>query len=379
MNRIDRYIVLLFLRVFCICYVCMTGLMIVVDLFTNLDDLIDAGRRVGGLSQVLIGYYGPFAISCFTRLCPFFALLALLFVVSWLKRTSELIALLAAGISKRRVLKFPIAAAVGLVVLSTLLRETVIPAYQDVLGKRPQDLSGENHRVLRPTLDPQTGVLIGGQHIELLNSHIIRPMFRLTGRAAAVGQQISAERAVYEPADAVHPAGYRLTGIRYPLDLTSRPSVRLEDQPWLFSPADTPWLKSDQVFVASSVEFFLLQGGSNWSQYDSTLNIVRRLHAQPTFYGPDVRVKVHSRLLQPLLDVSMILFGLPVVLRRIDRNLFSVAAATTSKVLLFTAVVIGIQALASNSVLVSPFLAAWLPILLVGPYAWADSRVSTLS
>ncbi len=83
MTRIDRYILMLFLRVFVTCFVCLSGLLIVVHLFTNLDDLMDAGKTNGkSISSILIGYYVPYALSMYTRLCPFFALMAMLFVVA---------------------------------------------------------------------------------------------------------------------------------------------------------------------------------------------------------------------------------------------------------------------------------------------------------
>lgn len=353
--------------------------MIVVHLFTNLDDLIDAGKTVGSLPSVLIGYYGPFTLSLFTRLCPLFALMAMLFAVTWLKRTNELTALMAAGIPKGRVLRFPLIAMVGLVSLSTGIREFVIPHYQDVLSKTPQDLSGENYRALRPALDPLTGILIAGHHIELLNQQIIRPIFRLSGPAAILGPQISAETAKYEPANDTHPAGYLISGVTTTINVDKAASFMVNGVPVVHTPSSSSWLEPDQLFLTSSVQFFLLQGGSSWGQYDSVWSIVRRLHAQPSFYGPDVHVKIHSRLTQSIADVSLIFFGLPVVLRRTDRHLFWLAAGTTSSIVFFTVFSLGIQTFAANSQTVPPFIGAWLPLLVLAPIAWARAKVAMLS
>lgn len=379
MNRIDRYIFVLFIRVFAICLVCLTGLIIVVDLFTNLDDFIDAGRKQGSLPKLLIAYYTPLALSLFTRLCPFFCLLALLFAVSWLKRTSELTALLAAGVPKRRVLRWPLLGAVALLVVSTALRETVIPHFQDALGKRPQDLTGDNYRPLRPTLDPSTGVLINGRHVEVLNRRIDRPLFRLGGPSADIAGQVTANEAIFEEANAEHPAGFRLIGVTSDVaTIVDRPEAA-EARKILFLPEENGWLAPGELFIASQVDFELLQGNTNWAQYDSTVQIIKRLRSQPTYYGANVRLRAHCRLTQPLLDASLILFGLPVVLRRIEKNLFAIAASVTGKVLAFTLVVLAIQAVAGNTSYLPIFTGAWLPLLVIFPYAWADSQSALLS
>ena len=379
MTRIDRYILFLFLRVFGICFCSLTGLLIVVHLFTNLDDLIDVGKASGNLLGILVTYYGPYSLSLFTRLCPLFSLMAMLFCITWLKRTHELTALMAAGIPKGRALRMPIIATVALIASSTVVREFVIPAHQDILGKTPQDLSGQNFRSLRPALDPTSGILIGGHHIELLKEQIIRPIFRLAGPAAKVGRQISAALATYERADVDHPAGYKLVSVSSPATLPTEPSIFVEGKPLILTAVDNPWLQPGECFVVSSVQFFLLQGGSGWGQYDSTMNIIKRVHAQPSFYGTDVHVNIHTRFLQPFLDLTMVFFGVPIVLRRVDRHLFFIASAVMWSIMIFTAVVMGAQVVASNNPIIAPFLGAWLPLLLVGPFAWAKVRLAMQS
>ncbi len=208
---------------------------------------------------------------------------------------------------------------------STIIREFVIPQHQDILGKQPQDLSGENFRPLRSALDPATDILIGGHHVELLNEQIIHPIFILSGVNSPIGSQIKAHRALYQEANEQHPAGYLAKQVSLPENIGQYDSIETNGSPIVLTTRQAPWLAADECFVVSTVPFFLLQGGSSWSQYESTWNIVRRLHAQPTFFGPEIRVAVHSRFVQPFMDLTLVLFGIPIVLRRIDRHLFVIA------------------------------------------------------
>ncbi|MFZ4470961.1 MAG: LptF/LptG family permease, partial [Pirellula sp.] len=105
MTRIDRYLLFLYTRVFLICFMTMAGLLVVAHVFTNLDELIQYGRMRGNFLLALSEYYGPLTLSIFDRTCGLLTLLSEKFVVAWLYRTNEMTALLAAGISKARIIR----------------------------------------------------------------------------------------------------------------------------------------------------------------------------------------------------------------------------------------------------------------------------------
>ena len=105
MTLIDRYLIVLFARVFLVCFLTLSGLLVIAQIFTNLDELIEYGRKRGSLPLALAEYFGPVLLTIFDRTCGLTALLALLFVVAWLYRTNEWTAMLAAGISKARVVR----------------------------------------------------------------------------------------------------------------------------------------------------------------------------------------------------------------------------------------------------------------------------------
>jgi lipopolysaccharide export system permease protein len=82
---------------------------------------------------------------------------------------------------------------------------------------------------------------------------------------------------------------------------------------------------------------------------------------------------LHARLVQPLLDLSLVLLGIPLVLRGQTRNIFVAAGIGIVLVGVLLGVVLVCHALGKNYLL-SAALAAWLPLLLFGPLAYAAAR-----
>ncbi len=71
----------------------------IVQLFNNLPEFMESGQKEGGLLLVLLGYFGPYVLTLFDQLSGLLALMAVLFAITWITRTNELTALLAAGIT----------------------------------------------------------------------------------------------------------------------------------------------------------------------------------------------------------------------------------------------------------------------------------------
>ena len=141
----------------------------------------------------------------------------------------------------------------------------------------------------------------------------------------------------------------------------------------LFAPGDTPWLKADECFVASIVTFEQLSIGGAWRQFLSTYELVTGLRGQTIEPGADVRLTLHSRFVRPLLDMSLVLLGIPLVLSRGSRNIFMAALVGLGLVAAMSVVALGCDAL-GKSYLLSATLAAWLPLLIFGPLAYTFAR-----
>ena len=374
MTRIDRYILVLYCRVFAVCFITLSGLLIVAQVFTNLDEFIQYGQAKGGLIHALADYYGPTLLAIFDRTCGLLVLLSTMFVIAWLYRTNEMTALLAAGISKARIIRPVLLVSTAAILFATVSRECLIPKWEKSLNRSPQDLQGgERLQSIRPTVDIDYGVLIAGRTLETNSQCIINPVFKFQGPVTELIDQIHAARAVYLPADSTHPAGYRVEGLAAKSMLAGKHSVKKDGVDYLLLPTDNPWLAADHCFISSSVEYDMLRGGSS-KQFASTAELIWRLRNQRNYYGTDLQVMVHSRFLQPWMDMTLLLLGLPLILTTRNRNVVQLVVVCLATFGLFFAVSAGFGSLASHGTLISPSLAAWGPLIVFGPIAYARAR-----
>jgi lipopolysaccharide export LptBFGC system permease protein LptF len=94
---------------------------------------------------------------------------------------------------------------------------------------------------------------------------------------------------------------------------------------------------------------------------------------QSHYYGADLKVSIHSRFIQPLLDLTQLLIGLPLILSNRNRNLVSMIMSCVVSYGLFFGISIGLRTLGSNATLLTPAAAAWAPLLIFAPIAWTRS------
>lgn len=378
MTRIDRYILFLYFRVFLICFLTLSGLLIVVQVFTNLDEFIQYGRQRGNFALALAEYFSPYLLTIYDRMCGLLTLLATMFVVAWLYRTNEMTAILAAGISKGRVIRSIMIASAVLILLAAVSRELLIPSYASTLSKNPQDLQGERTQPIRPTEDLEKGVLIAGRNLQPATNSILQPVFKFSGPAIGVTRQITGTTAKYLPADNDHPQGFLVSQARPTEPFGERTSIRHNGDFFLMLPIDNAWLKADECFIPTTLEYDILRGGTS-KQFASTSDLIWRLRHQSKLYGADLKVSVHARFLQPLIDYTQLLIGLPMILSNRNRNLVGMIISSILSFGIFFAVSIGIHSLGTSETLLSPSMAAWAPLLIFGPLAYAKSRAAMQS
>ncbi|MGN6544602.1 MAG: LptF/LptG family permease [Aureliella sp.] len=378
MTRIDRYLLMIYFRVLSICFLSISGLLIIVHVFNNLNEFIEYGQQQNSMAMVLLEYYGPYTLTIFERLSGLLALMALLFAITWIYRTNELTALLAAGVTKRRVMRPLMIASACVIGAAALSREFWIPLYQDRLDRKPQDLQGDTPRPVRPTPDRALSIHFNGRHLLPTKNELVDPMIRLhPGPLSSLGRQILAVSAKALREDDQHPQGYLLQGVSVPHDIDQVPSIRKADgQPLLLTRSDTPWLATGECFLVSHVEFDALRGGSAWKQFASTGELISHLRNGEAPSVDDLRVQIHSRFVRPAIDWTVLLLGIPIVLTRPDRHMFWVAGVCILMVGGFTAIVMALNAAGSSGYLLSPVVATWLPLLVFLPWSYQKTCAS---
>lgn len=370
---IDRYLVRLFLKTLFVLFLSMTGLFVMVDTTSNFDEFVTYGKAQGSFFRVLFDYYGPRVLTFFDRTNGILAMVAAMFVVSWLYRTNELTAILAGGIPKSRIVRPLLIVSLVVSLLGVVNREWAIPQFRDKLIYNAQNWKGENARPLTPTYDNQTDVFLDGKAVVAAHRRIDEPKFALPNSLSAFGPRLVAARAFHRRGTDDHPDGYLLEDVHSPSKFAHEPSAQLNERTIIFTPADNDWLAPNQLFVASDVEFEQLAAGHSWQDLASTADLIRGMRRANQDFSASTRVRIHARLVQPLVDMTLVLIGLPLVLRRSQRNVFMAVGISLFVIASFFMISIAAHGLGAIY-LISPALAAWLPLLLFVPLAAGLSR-----
>ncbi len=374
MRLIDRYLLRQFLQTFLICFISLAGLYIVIDAFNRLDDFGGEGVSFAEAAKTAGQYYALQSLSFFNRTSGILAMIAAMFTVTWIQRHNEMTALMAAGIPRLQILRPVLIAGVVVAITAAGIREFVIPGLRHELSLDSKDLSGENAVVLKPRQDYATDIRLGGSEAMLKSGTIVQPSFWLPPYASRFGMQLVAKTAQYKPTEGNRPSGYLLRGVSQPEGINRLVSLTdREGKPVIVTPTDADWLAEDEAFVVSGLSFELLAAGPQWRDLASTSELVRELASPSTDLGPDVRVAIHTRILQPFLDITLLMLGLPLVVSRGAKSPFIAMGLSVLVVTAFFLLALGGQALGATGWL-RPSLAAWLPLIVFVPIAAAQSE-----
>ena len=364
---IDRYVARAQAHAFGIVFVSLAGLYLVFDAFTNLEEFIAHAADGGGLGRVLAAYYGCRLVWFFDVTGPVVSLASTMFALSWLERHNELTALLAAGVTRWRIARPTILFAALVSLLAAASRELVLPEIRQSFARNAQDLRGDRPQPFEARYDHRTDILYRGRAAQTGSCRIEAPSLLMPPQLGEYGTQIAADEAVWLPATADRPAGYLLSGVHEPPDIDGLAPLT-GGREVVSTRATADWLEPRQCFVASDLSFEQLIGSTNWSQFSSTPQLLAAIR-NPSLGGTgELPLRVHARLITPLLDVTLVLLGIPLVLGPGRRGIFAAVGLCVGLTVAFQITVLGAHALASSDVL-SPSLGAWAPLLVMGPLA----------
>jgi lipopolysaccharide export system permease protein len=368
---IDRYITRLFLKILLVAGMGMVGLYVIIDVVGKLDDLTAQGASQGSVRSILLEFYGARILMLFDNISAPLALIAGVSTLAWMRHRNELTAIQATGTGPLRVMKPLVFAAIGVSLLALCNRELLIPRFHDRLTRSAHNWDGTKKEPFRPQHDESTNILIGGRWTFRADRQIVEPIFRLHQPIGQFNRPIVARLASWLPADGDHPAGYLLDDVTKPRNINECDSVFRDRDPVILTPSDTPWLTANQCFVVSEVDFDRLTSAGTSYQYQSSRQLIRNLASGRLDYRSVMRVILHSRIVRPLLDMTLFLMGISLVLSQRNRDVFVAAGLCGGVVALFYGVTLVCQAMGNNGYLLSPVMAAWIPLLVFAPCAFS--------
>jgi lipopolysaccharide export system permease protein len=361
LTTIDRQLIVNYLKAYLFCMVSLLGMYVVIDLFMNLDDFSHPNDTfVEALEH--IGLYYTFKLTLiFDKLCEAIALLAAMFTIAWLQRHNELLPLLSAGVSTRRVVMPVLLAAILTLGLSILNQELVLPRIDSFLVEHRSDPEGEKESAVK-----------GGYDVNDVH---------LSARRAYKKELLIKEVTVVIP----HKHGEGLTHLQAKEGRYLPPAADVElSGGWMLhqtTPAELDNMKRfdelglvlvepGQYFLRTSyVDFDVMTRSKHWFVYESTWRLLELMGHIDSTQLASIAVIFHQRLTRPLLGVVLVILGLSMILRDQNRNIFISAGLCVVLGGIFYASCIACKYLGEYEHL-SPALAAWLPVLSFGPLSF---------
>ena len=374
MTIVDRYLFFLFAKTFLVCFLSFAGLFTVGHLFSNLDEMQAISESIGWVGM-LQEFYFPRVAEMFDKTAGILTLVAAIFAVSLLQRRREMTAIEAAGITKARILRPVFLSAVVIVGLSVANRELLIPKYRDRLVRTPQTWGDQAQVDMSTQVDEKSNVVLRGDQLFVGERRISEVEVQLPPPINQILSRVVASWAILEPASKFHPAGLWLHHVSEPKDLMSIASQSGEDGSTVFfSPRDHDWLIKSQCFVACDFDLEQIAYGDRLKDYQTTPEMIAELKKPRRWFGQRQQVSIHSRLLRPVLDMTLFLLGLPMVVGGTRRNVFASAGLCFCIVALVSLTTMACATLGATNLIRPAALAAWLPVAIFLPLAVVSMR-----
>ncbi len=367
MRTIDRYLLSQFARVLLMTLVSLLGIYVVADFVTNYAEFMEVREASENFGSQLLNYYLARAPWFFNVAGRMIVLLSVVFVISTLQRQNEMTAMMAAGISQWRIVSPLVAAAAAMAVLGVANREIAIPAYKTAFLTDVKDLTQAREQPVLARYDNDTDILFDGESLVSSQQRLIQPRLRLPVNWSGVGRSLRAAEAMFRLATPDVPSGYLLQDL-VGVDSSNVKSYELDGQPVVWTAMDHDWLEGNQCFVVSRLKPEYLSEDARSDHHSSTRHLLAGLRDGSLAYAPSVRVTVHARLVQPLLDMTLVFLGLPAALLTQRRHVFTAAAKSVLMITMFSIVVLVSHGLGIQGV-ISPSLSAWAPVMVLVPVA----------
>jgi lipopolysaccharide export system permease protein len=332
---LDRYVIRTFLFSVFVAFTFVLGLYVMVQFFGHLEDLDAAERafatRGVGLFQGLCRYWAlgmPFMI---TKLGPFATLLAAMWTVQKMARDQEITAAQVAGVSLHRLMAAVLLAGVVLSMGLWTVRQVVLPRIAAPHHEYERLMRGKT----QATIDLSMNV-----HDSAGNRVLIRS---------------------YDPIERVaRGVQFRSNDLERSVDV---PAMRWDEAAgrWEVLAAGAP---PSPLPVATDLSPRDIEVSARGLRFLSSAELEELARRMPGRL--DLELMRYTRFTYPFTTPVLLLLGLPLVLRRDRQSIYAAWGLCLLLSIFYFGAENVLYGLAERDGLVSPLLAAWIPIVVFG-------------
>lgn len=369
MKILDRYVAKTFLVGYFIAFCVLVGLRIIIDLFVNLDEFTEhADLDTLAVIKNIFTFYILNTTLYFRDFAGMITVVAASFSFGKMVRHNELVAVMASGVSLKRII-FPIVfLALLLTGMLVIDQELIIPPLADQLVRSQSDVPGrETYRVR--FISDGNGSLINSLKFDVETSTLYNPTIELRSQIKPgiweVTGRIDADKAVYnKQAD------------RWDLYTRSSETGEWLSHGLLFEKGSgkglqpVPFYKSDITARDIPVRCE--------SEHKTLLSLrqLRTLEAQKIQIKDTAQLssQKHFHITDPIINLVMLMISLPILVCRDPKSVKSavmISFTLTGACFIFTFIC---KILATEFIFdrVMPELWAWLPIFIFLPIAFIE-------
>jgi len=361
MKILDKYVTKNFLTGYLIAFLVLMGLRIMIDLFVNIDEFTEnADIGMLGVLHNIALYYARHSVLYFRDFAGIITVVAAVFSLSKMTKNNELIAIMASGMSLKRIIAPIIFLSMFFTGIHVIDQEFFIPPLADKLVRSHDDIDKELKYDLWFISDGN-GNLFNSPAFKVKEGVIITPTIitrkqKKDSILSDVTGIIKADSAQYD----FDTKSWRLTnGIFLPVSrqYSERTTRQIDSLPSDLLPRDIPVRrKSANMDLLSSYDLLKL---ARQSPKDMT-----RLYAQKNF-----------RITDPIVDLIMLMISLPLLVCRDPKSMKSavmISFALTGLCFITTFIckIIAPEIVILNRAI--PELWAWLPIFIFLPIAFIE-------
>jgi lipopolysaccharide export system permease protein len=361
MTLLDRYILRSAAINYLIALAVMMGLYIVLDLFFNMDEFTEQSEALGSVLANVASYYGANLFRYFAQLSGVVTLFACMATLARMRKANELTAMLASGMSLYRVAAPVLAFGIlttGLWVFDT---EVAIPGLAPKLARRHDDARGEKTYGVW-FLEDRGGALLSAQQFLPGTGTMRRMLVLKRDERGNFTSAIEAEEAVWEKLDG-HPLGGRWVLTRG----LERSTVTNQENS--FGP--------QEMLVKRRVDHYesnldpakiQLRQSAQWISFLSSRQLSELSKRDlPANVAVAVQQTRHARFAVPIVNLLLLLLGIPFLLNRDPGTILSDAAKCLGVCGACFAIAFAGQSVMSPDTYSA--LPAWLPIIAFSPLA----------
>jgi lipopolysaccharide export system permease protein len=356
MKILDKYVAKNFVIGYCIAFCVLIGLRIIIDLFVNLDEFAEHPELSGpAVVKNILSYYSLHSTLYFRDFAAMITVVAAAFSLGKMVRSNELVAVMASGVSLKRVIAPIILLAMLLTGLLIVDQEFLIPPLSDKLVRGQDALPGQESYNVCFIIDG-SGSLICSQRFDVQTSTlyyptIIRRRKKPDGLTWQIIDRISADKAIYDP----NTRQWILINGRF----TERDSKKIARPIASFSSDITP---KDIPVRRKSRYLTLLSSG----QLAALAAQITKIKDRAQLYS-----QKHFRITEPIINLAMLMVCLPILVCRDPKSMksaivLSFGITTACFIITFVCKMFATEVVFDK---VMPEFWAWLPVIIFLPIA----------